>query len=550
MAPGTGPPSATDDPASPVLAALAPLADLLRCPICSEWLETPMMLLPCSHNFCSLCLRRAVSGGADTCPLCRTAFRGTPDLRPNRAVDDLVAALRVAQTQIAAAVAAAARTPVVAKRADAVIDIDVVDGDGTSDSAGAMDVEAAPAAVSVPSPSPAPGLAPAAASAPAAANRMVRRSSRRLHAASTPPSPPPPPPPPPLPPMSQSHPPLRRGSHDAHDEASEDDDAVFVSLSAAGASPPAAKRRRTRGPARSREDDGRGERLQPRGDAAVTCPICGAEMPARVLNRHLDANCAEMASAATTAATSSSPSPAAACHPGGGMSWPVHPLLDMASASAAPRHSPRPSVVYALLPESKLRALLRADGLPTHGPRGALIARHAEFRNMWNANCDARTPVSARELVRRVMAHERSAATVTAAPPSDALWTGTASDAAPAASTAAADGSGRTTPTAATAANAGDAGLQRHEVRYKDEYAELIADVRRRQQLARAARASRLPPGPASASAPGRDGDPETERPGETLESTTVTSPPPPPPPLPPPPSPPPPGPPAPVTTG
>lgn len=64
------------------------LEELITCPICFEPMDTAMTLT-CSHNFCSLCIRRSLQQYKGECPMCRKPAHQS-DLRANRALDDLV----------------------------------------------------------------------------------------------------------------------------------------------------------------------------------------------------------------------------------------------------------------------------------------------------------------------------------------------------------------------------------------------------------------------------------------------------------------------------
>src|SRR5438046_8746757 len=79
-------PASTDWLATP-LAALAPLESALRCQVCKDFFNTPMMT-SCSHTFCSLCIRRYLSQEG-RCPACRTADQELK-LRRNWVVEELV----------------------------------------------------------------------------------------------------------------------------------------------------------------------------------------------------------------------------------------------------------------------------------------------------------------------------------------------------------------------------------------------------------------------------------------------------------------------------
>ncbi|EKX48127.1 hypothetical protein GUITHDRAFT_162534 [Guillardia theta CCMP2712] len=64
-----------------------PLKDCLKCQLCKDLLKTPM-ILGCSHNFCSLCIRRSLQHH-NFCPICREpCVEG--DLRKNALLGQVV----------------------------------------------------------------------------------------------------------------------------------------------------------------------------------------------------------------------------------------------------------------------------------------------------------------------------------------------------------------------------------------------------------------------------------------------------------------------------
>uniref|UniRef100_H3DAW2 RING-type E3 ubiquitin transferase n=1 Tax=Tetraodon nigroviridis TaxID=99883 RepID=H3DAW2_TETNG len=81
----------------PNLAALKNVDNLLRCPICFDFLNITMMT-KCSHNFCSLCIRKFFSYKL-LCPVCNTQA-SEQDLRNNRLLDDLVTSFQHARQQL------------------------------------------------------------------------------------------------------------------------------------------------------------------------------------------------------------------------------------------------------------------------------------------------------------------------------------------------------------------------------------------------------------------------------------------------------------------
>ncbi|KAF1391619.1 hypothetical protein PFLUV_G00043980 [Perca fluviatilis] len=81
----------------PSLACLKNLDALLRCPICFDFLNISLMT-KCSHNFCSLCIRKFLCYKLQ-CPVCNTQAT-EQDLRTNRLLDDLVVNFQAARQQL------------------------------------------------------------------------------------------------------------------------------------------------------------------------------------------------------------------------------------------------------------------------------------------------------------------------------------------------------------------------------------------------------------------------------------------------------------------
>ncbi|KAI4171821.1 MAG: hypothetical protein LQ348_006858 [Seirophora lacunosa] len=76
---------------------LAPVDSALRCQVCKDFYDTPM-ITSCSHTFCSLCIRRCLTSDGK-CPTCRA-----PDqelrLRRNWTVHEIVDAFQVARPSL------------------------------------------------------------------------------------------------------------------------------------------------------------------------------------------------------------------------------------------------------------------------------------------------------------------------------------------------------------------------------------------------------------------------------------------------------------------
>ncbi|XP_051010988.1 E3 ubiquitin-protein ligase RAD18 isoform X2 [Acomys russatus] len=82
----------------PALAVMKTIDDLLRCGICFEYFNIAVIIPQCSHNYCSLCIRKFLSYKTQ-CPTCCVAVT-EPDLRNNRLLDELVKSMNFARTRL------------------------------------------------------------------------------------------------------------------------------------------------------------------------------------------------------------------------------------------------------------------------------------------------------------------------------------------------------------------------------------------------------------------------------------------------------------------
>ncbi|NXC42703.1 RAD18 ligase, partial [Penelope pileata] len=72
--------------------------DLLRCGICFEYFSIAVIIPQCSHNYCSLCIRKFLSYKTQ-CPTCCVAVSES-DLKNNRTLDELVKSFSSARQQL------------------------------------------------------------------------------------------------------------------------------------------------------------------------------------------------------------------------------------------------------------------------------------------------------------------------------------------------------------------------------------------------------------------------------------------------------------------
>ncbi|XP_058933725.1 E3 ubiquitin-protein ligase RAD18 isoform X1 [Kogia breviceps] len=82
----------------PGLAVMKTIDDLLRCGICFEYFNIAVMIPQCSHNYCSLCIRKFLSYKTQ-CPTCCVTVT-EPDLKNNRVLDELVKSLNFARNHL------------------------------------------------------------------------------------------------------------------------------------------------------------------------------------------------------------------------------------------------------------------------------------------------------------------------------------------------------------------------------------------------------------------------------------------------------------------
>ena len=76
------------------LSQLGPVEQALRCQVCKDFFDTPM-ITSCSHTFCSLCIRRCLTTDG-RCPACRTQDQAMK-LRANFTVQELVEIFKIAR---------------------------------------------------------------------------------------------------------------------------------------------------------------------------------------------------------------------------------------------------------------------------------------------------------------------------------------------------------------------------------------------------------------------------------------------------------------------
>jgi len=126
--------------------------------------------------------------------------------------------------------------------------------------------------------------------------------------------------------------------------------------------------------------------IQPSDDEFVECPLCSRSIQVKLLNRHLDLNCQDQPDS-----TSNNPFFKSSKSDN---SW----SKKIFSLPTKPKPKPKKvthkkgSIAYYLMSENQLRKELKKLNIPSHGDKALLSKRHAEFINLYNANCDLPHP--------------------------------------------------------------------------------------------------------------------------------------------------------------
>ena len=134
-------------------------------------------------------------------------------------------------------------------------------------------------------------------------------------------------------------------------------------------------------------------------DSLVPCPICGRRMKEEAVYTHLDL--------CDGTRRSNSPAPGddrIARH----FANTKPESVAYSVASHTKQKERLPTLNYSMLAENALRKKLKELGIPNHGPKALLQKRHVEWMNLWNANCDSRTPSTKRELLAELDTWERT----------------------------------------------------------------------------------------------------------------------------------------------
>ncbi|XP_066283992.1 E3 ubiquitin-protein ligase RAD18-like isoform X1 [Branchiostoma lanceolatum] len=333
---------------------LKTIDDLLRCPICYEYFDITMIIPQCSHNYCSLCIRRYLNYKTQ-CPTCGTSV-SEPELRNNRGIDDLVRQFLDVRPRLLQCVKSGVNNHTT----------DTTDRGSTSapapskpDASIFQHVSAAkttksskPVTTGVKKSPPTNTLDRFCSAAGTRTFPVEDDNSDDF----------------------QDDVKRKRNKRISYKESSSDDDVEIVGTVV---TPPPVKAVKVPSPKASTSSESTSAVDRNSSQVATAdCPVCGVSIPERHINTHLDV-----------------------CL--------TREEKKESLRSSAPKRKPMAKLVYNLMSDKDLRKRLKEKGLSTQGDRQALIGRHHEFVLRYNSQCDSADPKSVAQIVKEVEKHER-----------------------------------------------------------------------------------------------------------------------------------------------
>ncbi|KAG0096614.1 E3 ubiquitin-protein ligase rad18 [Podila epicladia] len=327
----------------------------LRCPICKEYLRAAMML-QCHHNFCSECIRRHLDKES-TCPACRVST-STSQLRRNVSLEEIANNFGDIRQLLLKTV----RESLEPKSAPV----------QTLERAESMDID----------------------------DFIPQQKRRRISAR-----------------VGKALPSSQRGRAHESDDNDHDDDFAMHS-----------------------QDSLSGRKYSTRS-STIACPVCAMAIPEAHTNSHLDKYCfsgkqdpiynvalsvVETYSSQAITAYEKDGSSKSASLPASpqrntlqsafssspvrfnGFAQQPSKLGTQSGATTIPEPKRLPKLTYSVLNDKQLRKKLQELGLPTHGDKQLMQKRHAEYLTLYNANCDSTRPQTIAQLHKAMDNWERT----------------------------------------------------------------------------------------------------------------------------------------------
>ncbi|XP_062257118.1 E3 ubiquitin-protein ligase RAD18 [Platichthys flesus] len=334
--------SRVDADLPPDLACLDNVDKLLRCPICLDFLHISMMT-KCSHNFCSLCIRKYLCFKPQ-CPVCYKQAT-EQDLRNNRILDELVVNFQAARQQLSNP--SLDSPPITPKTPASAVKGTTARERGQKSSSGTL----SRFLLKLPK-----TLAATEAQGDASTSLCVERGRRKttgpytnLRSATAPD------------PVSVKEEPMDVEEASVHVLVSVKQEDTFSHSVSTGVETPHSS--------------------SPSNDAKpvikVDCPVCSVGVSQQFINKHLD-----------TCLSSGEKKESLRSSPGN-------------------VRRPMTKLVYNLLSMHELKRRLKETYLSVKGSRDQLIKRHKDFVHIYNAECDSLSPKSAEDIAKEVEDNEK-----------------------------------------------------------------------------------------------------------------------------------------------
>ncbi|XP_078342670.1 E3 ubiquitin-protein ligase RAD18-like isoform X2 [Oculina patagonica] len=375
--------------------------NLLRCSICYEFFDVAMVVPECSHNYCSLCIRRSLSYEPQ-CPTCSSKV-SPPSLKSNRVLDELVKNFVKVRTKLLELVMSNAQTTSSKDAPEKGGEIKNKRSIGISNT-----------------------------------RRRKAQSSSQSN-------------------LKSSSPDTKRQKLDAENEGISNPVEVTVNDKVeepVSASIPEVvvieldenqqkQQQSDQQPMvvdECRLSDNENPPGQPDADFAE-CPVCGDMVPHRKINSHLDACLTRTEKKSSLRRKKPSEpktrksskrkcppdvelqdSPAGSSDDSASCSVIQEACSSTASSSTSTikgsnaliqtvqKRKPLPKLVYSVMAEKELRQRLKEWNLSTKGDKSTLVKRHQDFVMLYNAQCDSPTPMTAAQIVKEVEKAEKTRA--------------------------------------------------------------------------------------------------------------------------------------------
>ncbi|KAF8321677.1 hypothetical protein DL93DRAFT_2072487 [Clavulina sp. PMI_390] len=360
--------------------AMQALERALRCAVCKDFFDSPVLLPACGHSFCSMCIRDCfLQTSKAECPSCRTTGSAS-SLIKNSMLEDAIFAYRVARPTLLSVFAEVEDLKQTNQRL-------VREGKKRELQRVASD-EAASSARAAKRPKLAHNSA--TSSETEVVVLIDSDDATEMDVDSTGPS------------RSQPSSPSKKRARSpmvVDDSGDDDDDSLMLTLppvagSSSRAGPSTSKTRASGSLKGSKKSSSTTDT-----DPIVPCPICGSELPVSQMDPHIENGCASLdkqGSGSKAAAWSNLFSSAASGSGSNGTGASSSASKDKGKKKAITvitdddpeKRDPIPKVTWSLMKEKDVRGLLEQYGLPTDGDRKKHERRYDKWILLHNASLD------------------------------------------------------------------------------------------------------------------------------------------------------------------